>query len=192
MNQKSQDKLKRRILYFTGFIFFVIIIRIFFFQIYVVSGNSMAPTLRNGDIVFVSKLGFPVTSEIFPWHFVYSKPSLNRLDIVIFEDQEGEISLKRLVGEPHEYYELNFGKVMIESTILEEDYIPDGAETNEPSNEMAYKYPDSPFIEMSKSGRIPPGYYLLLGDNREYSTDSRSFGFVPLSRLRGKVFATIK
>jgi signal peptidase I len=57
---------------------------------------------------------------------------------------------------------------------------------------MFYQFPNSPFLEMQKSGRIPDNYYLLLGDNREYSTDSRSFGLVPLEKMRGKVFYTFQ
>lgn len=170
----------------------VIFVRIFLLQIYVVSGHSMLPTLRNGDVVIVWKLFFPVKTEFLPWEFIYSKPKLERMDIVIFEDQEGEISLKRVVGIPHEYYEINYGRVMIEANVLKEDYIVEGSETGDPSNELVYKFPESPFLEMRKKGRIPPDYYLLLGDNRENSTDSRSMGLVPLDKLRGKVLITLQ
>lgn len=192
LNQKPYSKLLRRFRYFLILALVAILIRTFIFQIYVVSGNSMAPTLRNGDIVFVSKLGFPVFGEFFPFDFIYGNPSLNRLDIVIFEDQNSETSIKRLVGEPSEYYEINYGKVMIESNVLQEEYLPDGSLTSEPSNSMFYQFPNSPFLEMQKSGRIPDNYYLLLGDNREYSTDSRSFGLIPLEKMRGKVFYTFQ
>lgn len=166
----------------------VLFLRIFVFQIYVVSGNSMLPTLRNGDIVLVSKLGFPVKTEVLPWEFIYTKPQLKQMDIVIFEDQENELNLKRVLGVPFEYYEINYGKVMIESLVLEEKYILPGSETKDPSNDMVYRFPDSPFLPMQKKGRIPPDYYMLLGDNREHSTDSRSMGLVPLHKLRGKVY----
>lgn len=191
MTQNSHAKLIRRVKGFALFLLVVLMVRVFLFQIYVVSGNSMAPSLRNGDIVFVSKMGFPVKTEILPWEFIYTEPELNRLDIVLFENQENEISLKRVVGVPHEYYEINHGKVMIESSVLEENYVPTGAETSEPSNQFLYRFPNSPFLEMEKKGRIPPKYFLLLGDNREYSTDSRSIGLVPLEKMRGKVIASI-
>lgn len=151
----------------------------------------MLPTLRNGDVVLVGKWGFPVKTEFLPWEFIYTQPSLSRLDIVIFEDQEGETSMKRVVGVPYEYYEINYGKVMIEAQELEETYLLSGATTEDPSNDLVYRFPNSPFIPMEKKGRIPPNYYLLLGDNREHSTDSRSMGLVPLDKIRGKVITTI-
>jgi signal peptidase I len=191
LSEKSWVKLKKKVKFFLIFLFIVILIRIFFLQVYVVSGNSMVPTLRNGDIVFVWKFLFPVKTEFFPWEFIYAKPNLSRMDIIIFEDQNNEISLKRVLGVPYEYYEINYGKVMIESTVLEEDYLPEGSETEKPSNKIVYQFPNSPFLQMQNKGRIPPNYYMLLGDNREYSTDSRSMGFVPLDKIRGKVFFTI-
>jgi signal peptidase I len=187
MKQKDYRKIFFRIQITLVLVLIAFLIRTFLFQIYIVSGNSMAPTLRNGDFVFASKFGFPVFEKFFPFDFIYGKPNLKRMDIVIFEDQNGESCLKRVVGVPFEYYEINYGKVMIESTMLDEEYTTVGSETSDPSNSIFYKFPNSPFLEMQKSGRIPSGYYLLLGDNRENSTDSRSFGLVPLEKMRGKV-----
>jgi len=189
LKSDSVSKLRTHVLIFLIFFFWVIILRVFVFQVFLVTGNSMLPTLRNGDLVLVSKIGFPVSSEFFPWEFIYSKPILERLDILIFEDQENELNLKRVVGMPGEYYEINYGKVMIDSRILEENYVSKGQETSQPDNKLFYKFPNSPFLEMQSKGRIPPNYFLLLGDNRENSTDSRSMGLVPLHKLRGKVIA---
>lgn len=148
----------------------------------------MLPTLRSGDIVFVSRLGFPISFGSLTLDLVLFSPKLERLDIVIFEDQENKINLKRVVGLPGEFYEIKDGKVFIDYQSLPENYLDSNQETSEPSNELFYKFQSSPFLEMQKAGRIPPGYYMLLGDNRRQSTDSRSTGLVPLQRLRGKVF----
>nr|WP_244147654.1 signal peptidase I [Leptospira yanagawae] len=177
----------RRSLFVFLFLCFLLFVRIFLFQIYSVQGNSMYPTLEHGSIVFVWKGGFAISAKFFGTEILYTEPSIGKLDLVLFVSQEDELVVKRVIGLPGEFYSIESGRVLIDSKELLENYLPKGTYTSEPSTSVFLNRHHSPFLAMDKQGRIPPGYYLLLGDNRQYSTDSRSFGLVPVEKIKGKV-----
>ncbi|MCW7461275.1 signal peptidase I [Leptospira limi] len=177
----------RRSLFVFLFLCFLLFVRIFLFQIYSVQGNSMFPTLEHGSVVFVWKGGYAISAKFFGTELLYTDPSINKLDLVLFVSQEDELVVKRVIGLPGEFYSIESGRVLIDSMELLENYLPKGTYTSEPSTSVFLNRHYSPFLAMDKQGRIPPGYYLLLGDNRQYSTDSRSFGLVPVERIKGKV-----
>ena len=178
----------RRTVFLIIFLCFLLFIRIFLFQIYAIQGNSMFPTLSNGSIVFVWKGGFALSAKLFGTEWLYTEPNIQKLDLVLFHDQAGELVVKRVIGLPNEFYSIEGGRVVIDSQMLIENYIADGSLTFEPTNSLFLTIKNTPFLAMKSQGRIPPGYYLLLGDNREYSTDSRAFGLVPVEKIKGKVF----
>jgi len=149
----------------------------------------MYPTLANGSIVFVWKGGFALSAKLFGTEWLYTEPNIQKLDLLLFHDQSNELVVKRVIGLPNEFYSIEAGRVLIDSQMLIEDYTPAGSITLEPTNSIFLNLKNSPFLAMSKQGRIPPGYYLLLGDNREYSTDSRSFGLVPVEKVKGREFS---
>ncbi|TGL54492.1 signal peptidase I [Leptospira kemamanensis] len=177
----------RRGLFVFIFLCFLLFVRIFLFQIYSVQGNSMYPTLEHGSIVFVWKGGFAISAKFFGTELLYTDPNIQKLDLVLFVSQEDELVVKRVIGLPGEFYSIESGRVLIDSKELLENYLPKGTYTSEPSTSVFLNRHHSPFLAMDKQGRIPPGYYLLLGDNRQYSTDSRSFGLVPVEKIKGKV-----
>lgn len=147
----------------------------------------MYPTLEHGSVVFVWKGGFAISAKFFGTEILYTEPSIDKLDLVLFVSQEDELVVKRVIGLPGEFYSIESGRVLIDSMELLENYLPKGTYTSEPSTSVFLNRHHSPFLAMDKQGRIPPGYYLLLGDNRQYSTDSRSFGLVPVEKIKGKV-----
>ncbi|WP_246834550.1 signal peptidase I [Leptospira levettii] len=177
----------RRSLFVFLFLCFLLFVRIFLFQIYSVQGNSMYPTLEHGSVVFVWKGGYAISAKFFGTELLYTDPSINKLDLVLFVSQKEELVVKRVIGLPGEFYSIESGRVLIDSMELLENYLPKGTYTSEPSTSVFLNRHHSPFLAMDKQGRIPPGYYLLLGDNRQYSTDSRSFGLVPVEKIKGKV-----
>jgi signal peptidase I len=158
-------------------------IRFFLFQIYYVEGNSMLPNLKNGDMVLVYKYNFP---NIFSRGQVYEfgKVDVRRLDILLFETDEGEMLLKRLIGIPGDFYAFRNGSIFIDNKPLTETYTLSG-QTSPPVS--SFHKGKSSYYSLQMEGRIPPGYYLLLGDNRVSSFDSRNLGLVPEEAIRGKV-----
>jgi signal peptidase I len=109
----------------------------------------------------------------------YGEDDPHRGDIVAFETPPraervcgaGGIFVKRVVGLPGEIWGERRGVILIARRPLREPYIRPGRR-----DEAAYP-----------GGRIPAQHYLLLGDNRTQSCDSRNFGLVPRANILGKV-----
>ncbi len=149
----------------------------------------MLPTLKTGAVLITNKYLFAQRIPITNQEFNYGSPIINRLDMVLFEGEAGDILVKRAIGLPGDFYNFADGRILIDSVPLDEKYkVPDSKTLLLPQPIV----PDSVFFPMQKEGRIPPDYYLLLGDNREHSFDSRNIGLIPLSRIRGKVFYILK
>ena len=121
-------------------------------------GHSMHPVLRDRQRVRVSRRAFK-----------HSKPA--RWDIVLFEHPERERfwETKRIVGLPGEDVQLIDGRLQI-----------DGVETEDP-----FIYGGQP--RMDRTWALREDEYVVMGDNRKRSTDSRTFGPVPRGNILGKV-----
>ncbi len=130
---------------------------------YRISGASMNTLLRDGDRVFISKLGI-------------REKSLHRFDIIVHykPDRPDQSVLKRIIGLPGEVIEIRKGNVYINDQALAQPFLPQAAAASSRSDL-------SPLL-------IPHGHYFVLGDNRADSLDSRLFGPVPLRYIQGKVF----
>ena len=144
---------------------------------YVVDGNSMDPTLRNdqrvfvnkfvyfGPIVFNSKLNLSFESTLNP----------KRGDVVVFDppfpyDASGKQFVKRIIAVPGDTIENSSGIILVNGKPFGNDY---GA--------------TSEISEVPKT-LIPEDYYYVLGDNRNSSNDSRNFGYVPRTNIIGRVW----
>jgi signal peptidase I len=123
-----------------------------------VSGQAMAPTLRDGERVLMWK----VVEEI------------NRGDIVVlwYPDDPSKSYIKRVIGLPGEEVMVENGKVLINGSPLDEPYI-----------NADYRSTDS----MPGPIHVKDHHYFVLGDNRPKSSDSRYWGLVPEKYIYGKV-----
>ena len=144
---------------------------------YVVDGNSMDPTLRNDQRVFVNKFVYfdPI---VFKSNLNLSFDStLNpkKGDIVVFDppfpyDASGKQFVKRIIAVPGDTIENSSGIILVNGKPFGNDF---GA--------------TSEISEVPKT-LVPEGYYYVLGDNRNSSNDSRNFGFVPRTSIIGRVW----
>lgn len=145
-----------------------IIIENLLFSFAVVSGQSMFPTLDNEDRLLVVRIPY-----------VYK--NLNMGDIVIFNPpnilDEKEMFIKRVIAKENDHFFIKEGDLYINGTKQIENYICD-----EDYLQRNYK-----FIE----GIVPPNMVFVMGDNRNDSNDSRTFGFVEKDKIKGKVLLKI-
>ena len=121
-----------------------------------VDGRSMEPTLKSGQFVLVNKLAYKIGSPQYG-------------DIIVFHyprnpDQE---YIKRVIGLPGDLVEIKAGQVFVNDQLIDEPYI-----LNEPT------YQDRV--------RVPVNALFVLGDNRNNSSDSHTWGAVPLESVVGK------
>jgi len=160
------------------------IINVFVFERAQVDGPSMLPTLRDGESLFEYKTGY-----------LFNEPE--RGDIVVFEhnigrfeskfmpiDPEQENYVKRVIGLPGETIDIVDGHVYINEKLLVEPYLSSSTVTD---LAQQYNVVNQPEVKIEFPYTIPEGEYFVMGDNREYSLDSRSIGSVSKDRIRGKV-----
>jgi signal peptidase I len=129
-----------------------------------VVGQSMVPTLRDSGRYLLNR-----------WVYYLRPP--RRADIVVLRDPaNGRMAVKRIIGVPGDWVYLRDGRVRLNGQELEEPYLP-------PST------PTFPEGNLPKQWlRCANNEYIVLGDNRRNSTDSRSYGPVARRDLLGRIF----
>jgi signal peptidase I len=149
-----------------------------FFENYEVHGDSMIPTLRDGDVVFVDKLE---RGEV---------PA--RGAVVLFEAEGGEKMIKRVIALPGEELELSPEGLRIDGRALPPSATGDGEAASSCGVRLLAQALDASrfeFIADSRAdtltARVPDGHVFVLGDNRPVSKDSRTIGPVDVQRLVG-------
>lgn len=151
---------------------FVMLMAFLFIQTYfvstaLVSGESMEPTLSDGDYLLINK---------------YSE--LERFDVVIFTppDKPDVQYVKRIIGLPGDTIEY-----------IDNQLYLNGKQVDEPYVDYHTTYDGVQFIEnysldtLFNRDTVPDGHYFVIGDNRDNSRDSRSFGYVPYDSVIGSV-----
>lgn len=123
-----------------------------------VENISMKPTLHEGQFILVNKLAY--------------RPGLGefkRGDVVVFHYPRNpeEDYIKRLIGLPGDTVMIQDGKVFVNGQMLDEPYIAAAPAYN-------------------NTWSVPEGQLFVLGDNRNQSSDSHSWGFVPIENVVGK------
>lgn len=152
MNKRIKD-----IIEYVIIIVAVLLFRHFLYSPIRVTGDSMVPTLNDGDIMILDKIGYKLNG-------------LDRFDIIVV-DYNGEKIIKRVIGLPGDHVEYRRDKLYINGKHVEEEY--NRKETSD-------------FIlEYLGESTIPKDKYLVLGDNRPISKDSRLIGLIDKSDIEG-------
>jgi signal peptidase I len=162
----------------------VALIRTFIVSPFQIEGNSMVDTLEHKEYIVINK-------------FRYFFKAPQRGDIVVFRQptDHGKYYVKRVIGLPGETVVVRDGSVYIrregsDDQKLNEPYL------NATNADKTYRYPVTSGDTTEEAFPVPEGEFFLLGDNRQGSLDSRSFGhlgtqsteFVPQPDIKGSVW----
>lgn len=137
----------------------VVLIRSFIITPVIVSGNSMLPNFNDGELLLVKKIG-------------YNEKTIKRFDVIVIKKDKEEI-IKRVIGLPGEHVSYKNNKLYINDKLVSEDY-------------THLNTKDFNLEEICTCSTIPEGKYLVLGDNRPISKDSRSIGLIDEKNIVGK------
>jgi signal peptidase I len=169
-----------------GAVAIVIAVKAWVVNPYRIPSPSMEPTLHCARPEVFCEAGS--SDRILANRFIYRFRDPKRGEIVVFHAPDaarkacmGGIFVKRIIGLPGDLWAERKGVTYIDGKPLAEPYIHAGRRDTETKSLL-----DIPPRE--KLTRIPPGMYLMEGDNRAHSCDSRVWGLVPRSNIIGKAF----
>lgn len=166
-----------------------LLIKNLFFSTTIVRQESMYPTLTDGSILLVNRLsqviGDPLetgdivvleapvdvitNSDEISEYATYTEDNLWQKFLKLFKKT---LYIKRVIGVEGDRLVIDGREVSINGDILEENYI----------NPERYPNDINDYIDIE----IPEGYVFCMGDNRDRSKDSRSFGLIPVNKIEGK------
>lgn len=166
MNIKEAVK---TIIYFLILAAILIGLRHFVFTPVVVKGDSMDPTLADGERVIALK-----------------NTEIKRFDIVTFPapDDEGKNYIKRVIGLPGDTIEYKDDQLYINGKKTDEPYLDEYKGDLTDSQPLTY---DFNLKDLYGSEKIPEGELFVLGDNRRISKDSRIIGMIKEKNIMADV-----
>ncbi len=203
----------KKVLYFFADLFwvllFVVVVRSFLYEPFVIPSGSMKPGLQIGDVVVVNKYELGLRMPITNLKFTPGK-AVSRGDVLVFKyPNNPEISyIKRVIGLPGDkiYYDnrnMTINGQAVDLTLVKQ--VVDEVEVQTlqgpmqqnrdysifEENLLGYKneirYSDRyPADYPAREWVVPEGKYLMMGDNRDNSADGRDFGFLDEKLIIGK------
>jgi signal peptidase I len=138
------------------------LIVMFLFQVARVDGQSMAPTLANRDRLIVNKFTYQV-----------SAPRIGDIVMFYYPLNPDEAFVKRIIAEEGDSVRIAAGHVFVNERPIDDSYVSPAYRSHENYGPVT----------------VRPGYYFVLGDHRNDSSDSREWGLVPKKYIVGKIDA---
>ena len=176
-------------------------VRAFFVEAFKIPSGSMERTLLVGDFLLVNKLVYgaqvPFTDRVLP---AIERPKHG--DVIVFQwpEDPSKNFVKRLVGLPGDTLEMRQGVLWRNGTRQVEHYVTHTQPDVDPATEE-FRWQRPYLVRTAEASAayhpsrnnwgplvVPQQSYFVLGDNRDNSLDSRYWGFVPDSLVRGRPF----
>jgi signal peptidase I len=132
----------------------------FGFQVARVEGQSMAPTLADQDRLIVNKLAYRI-----------GDPRRGDIVMLYYPINPEKSFVKRVIAEENDVVRIVDGRVYVNDVPLRDDYVPPEYRSHDDFGPQV----------------VPEGYYFVMGDHRNNSSDSRHWGMVPKKYVIGKV-----
>ncbi len=133
----------------------------FGFQVARVEGQSMAPTLADQDRLIVNKFAYRFLSD----------PRRGDIVMLYYPLDPNKSFVKRVIAEEGDVVRIINGKVYVNDTAMRDEFVPPEFQSHDDYGPTV----------------VPEGYYFVMGDHRNNSSDSRHWGMVPKKYIIGKV-----
>lgn len=180
----------------------VFLIRSFIVEPFKIPSGSMMPTLLAGDFILVNKFTYGLRVPILNNTFIeVSKPERGDVFVFHYPPDPSIDYIKRVVGLPGDKVAYRNKQIFINGEPVEMSLVGDYQYVTSGLNMVNAKHYQEQLGEikhdvliednsLSIDGEteVPAGHYFAMGDNRDNSKDSRSWGFVPEDNLVGKAF----
>ena len=165
----------------------------FVLQPYVIPSESMEHTLLVGDFVLVNRQAYAPSGALSRFFLPYRRVA--RGDIIVFHQSQHPYVVKRVIGLPGDRLRISGGRVTVNGVAVAEPYaVYEPAAGNAFRDDFPAAVYSNPNVEpdwwkqmqsLVRNGEllVPQGEYFVLGDNRNYSKDSRFWGFVSRQQI---------
>jgi signal peptidase I len=183
-------------------ILFVFLIRSFVVEPFKIPSGSMMPTLLAGDFILVNKFTYglrvPILNDVF---LEVGHPKRGDVFVFHYPPDPSVDYIKRVVGLPGDKITYKNKELYVNGQKMDRSYVADYDYQSSGLNQIhAKRYTENlsgvehdVLLDNDSASRegetvVPPGHYFAMGDNRDNSSDSRYWGFVPEKNLVGRAF----
>ena len=200
-NNKALSKIIKVAKEFFPILLLVFVIRTFIVEPFKIPSGSMMPTLIAGDFIAVNKFSYGLRLPVFN-KLIFETGSPQRGDVFVFHyPKDPSIDyIKRVIGLPGDNIKYENKKLFVNDVpisqiytsiykySLKQDLEVSAKEFVEDHGEYSHSILIHDIPSESVEFVVPDGHYFAMGDNRDNSSDSRVWGFVPDELLVGKAF----
>lgn len=181
----------------------VLLFRSFLFEPFKIPSGSMIPTLLIGDFIVVAKYSYGLRLPVLNTRILETgEPQRGDVFVFRFPEDERVNYIKRVVGLPGDTVTYRNKTLLVNGEPVEQDivgpWVGEGLNRNRPGSRPQLRMETLGEVDHeilvhaerrdgpAQTWVVPKGHYFAMGDNRDQSLDSRSWGFVPEENLVGK------
>ena len=180
-----------------------LVLRFFFIEAFKIPSGSMYPTLWVGDHIFVNKIKYGIEIPFVNYRLAtWAKPERGEVIVFRYPLDESEDYIKRVIGVPGDHIVVTGRQVIVNGTEIPcenggaYEYPDINKVTHHPTIyhctlgdhhfDVLYEYTPATGRFGKQEFDVPEGKYFCMGDNRDHSSDSRVWGYVPEDNVKGK------